>query len=191
MYFEFPGETQLQEEEWMETTSLQSPTGAQFQAPQRVPDLEEQLVESAMVEMSLNQLQADFSRRLQFQEQEHRPLRLISLMASEMTDLQVHLILMTDMWILRLDTRTSSTQTTLGPSSSMQETPRVRWQISTRTRYASLLEHSMWSWLIIIDQGLRNEWYLTTNSLSIESPDILLDSFLSQSGLTLVGQRQQ
>ncbi|AKO90200.1 NSs protein [Witwatersrand virus] len=99
-------------------------------------------------------------------------------MGSEMIDLQVHLTLRSNTWHLLIDTTKSSLLTTLGPSSSMQETPRVRWQILTRTRYALILEHSSWNWLIIIDRELRNEWLLTTSTRFIASPDILLDSFL-------------
>ncbi|QLA46910.1 NSs [Nola virus] len=162
MYFEFPDQEQREQEEiWMEVNFPQFQEGG--------------------LNLSIRQLEQQ-GQELASQLRPNQPYqRQISLLATEMTDLQAHLILQHNTWHLKIDTASTCSLITLGPSSSTQETPSVRWQMLTRRKYASLLVHSQWSWLIIIDRLNHSEWYLTMSSRFIDSPDILLDSFLSRS----------
>ncbi|QLA47058.1 NSs [Ketapang virus] len=158
MYFEFPDESQQEQEQaWMVVNQRQF-------GPEDLDQPMEVLEEQASQFIPPNN---------PFQEQ-------ILLLGTEMTEWQVHLILQSNTWHLKIDTRSSCCLITLGPSSSTQERPSLRWQILTRRRYASLLVHSQWSWLIIIDRSLQREWLLTMSSRFIDSPDMLLDSFLSR-----------
>ncbi|WHS68133.1 NSs protein [Tai orthobunyavirus] len=172
MYFEFPDQEQRdQEDAWREAS---------------IPPFQEEDMELSMPELERRE------RELLSQPRPNRPYQRQTLvLGTEMTELQAHLILQHNTWHLKIDTEQTCSLITLGPSSSTQETPNVKWQILTRKRFACLLVHSQWSWLIIIDRETRTVSYSTMNSRFIDSPDFLLDSFLIRSQLMHHGPREQ